>query len=74
MFRDYTIVLWLVKLGGLINLYFLLNTSRLLASGDADAYFVLPAQILFAVSALRTPMSSAGSCFIATSRNTKTKE
>jgi hypothetical protein len=52
MFRDYTIVLWLLKLGGLINLYFLVNT-RLLASGDADAYIVLPAQILFAVSAYR---------------------
>ena len=52
MFRDYTIVLWLLKLGGLLNLYFLVNT-RLLASGDADAYIVLPAQILFAVSAYR---------------------
>ena len=52
MFRDYTIVLWLLKLGSLINLYFLVNT-RLLASGDADAYIVLPAQILFAVSAYR---------------------
>ena len=52
MFRDYTIVLWLLKLGTLINLYFLVNTS-LLASGDADAYIVLPAQILFAVSAYR---------------------
>ena len=31
MFRDYTIVLWLLKLGGLINLYFLLNT-HLIAS------------------------------------------
>ncbi len=52
MFRDYTIVLWLLKLGSLINLYFLVNT-RLLASGDADAYIVVPAQILFAVSAYR---------------------
>lgn len=52
MFRDYTIVLWLLKLGSLINLYFLVNT-RPLASGDADAYIVLPAQILFAVSAYR---------------------
>ena len=50
--RDYTIVLWLLKLGGLINLYFLVNTRRL-ASGDADAYIVLPAQIFFAVSAYR---------------------
>ncbi len=52
MFRDYTIVLWLLKLGSLINLYFLVKT-RLLASGDADAYIVVPAQILFAVSAYR---------------------
>src|SRR5271165_3954535 len=52
MLRDYTIVLWLLKLGSLINLYFLVNT-RLLASGDADAYIVLPAQTLFAVSAYR---------------------
>jgi hypothetical protein len=52
MFRDYTIVLWLLKLGGLVNLYFLVS-ARLLASGDADAYVVIPAQILFAVSAYR---------------------
>jgi hypothetical protein len=52
MFRDYTIVLWLLKLGGLINLYFLVNTFLLPASG-AEAYIVLPAQILFAVSAYR---------------------
>ena len=52
MFRDYTVVLWLLKLGSLINLYFLVNAGPL-ASGDADAYIVLPAQILFAVSAYR---------------------
>ena len=52
MFRDYTIVLWLLKLGSVINLYFLVNT-RPLASGGADASIVLPAQILFAVSAYR---------------------
>ena len=52
MFRDYTIVLWLLKLGGLINLYFLVNTLLLPPAG-ADAYIVLPAQILFAVSAYR---------------------
>jgi hypothetical protein len=52
MFRDYTTVLWLLKLGSLINLYFLVNT-RLLASGDSDPYIVLPAQILSAVSAYR---------------------
>ena len=52
MFRDYTVVLWVLKLGSLINLYFLVST-RLLASGDPDTYIVLPAQILFAVSAYR---------------------
>jgi hypothetical protein len=52
VFQDYTIALWLLKLGGLINVYFLANTQRL-ASGDADVYIVLPAQILFAVSAYR---------------------
>ncbi len=52
MFRDYTIVLWLLKLGSVINLYFLVNT-RLLISRGADPYIVLPAQILFAVSAYR---------------------
>jgi hypothetical protein len=52
MLHDYTIALWLLKLGSLINLYFLVNT-RLLTSGDADPYIVLPAQILFAVSAYR---------------------
>jgi hypothetical protein len=51
MFRDYTIFLWLLKLGGLINLYFLMNTH--LFANDADAYIILPAQILFAVSAYR---------------------
>jgi hypothetical protein len=52
MSRDYTIVLWLLKLGGLINLYFLVNTL-LLSPAEANAYIVLPAQILFAVSAYR---------------------
>jgi hypothetical protein len=52
MFRDYTIVLWLLKLGGLINLYFLVNTF-LPPAADAGAYIVLPAQVLFAVSAYR---------------------
>ena len=52
MLRDYTIVLWLLKLGALINLYFLVNTLRL-PPAEADAYVVLPAQILFAVSAYR---------------------
>ncbi|MGO9607440.1 MAG: hypothetical protein ACLQAT_29265 [Candidatus Binataceae bacterium] len=52
MVRDYTIVLWLLKLGSLINLYFLVNTP-LPGSGGGDGYVVLPAQILFGVSAYR---------------------
>jgi hypothetical protein len=52
MFGDFTIVLWLLKLGGLINLYCLANTFRA-ASGEGHAYIVLPAQILFAVSTYR---------------------
>jgi hypothetical protein len=51
MSRDYTVFLWLLKLGFLINLYFIVETA-LLSSG-ADAYVVLPAQILFVVSAYR---------------------
>jgi len=50
--RDYTVVLWLLKLGSLINLYFLMNRPPL-AAVEADAYIVLPAQILFAVSGYR---------------------
>jgi hypothetical protein len=52
MLRDYTVALWLLKLGSVINLYFLLRTPAL-AAGNADAPIVLPAQILFAVSAYR---------------------
>lgn len=51
MVRDYTVFLHLLKFGSLINLYFIVETA-LLASG-ADAYIVLPAQILFVVSAYR---------------------
>jgi hypothetical protein len=50
--RDYTIFLWLLKLGSLINLYFLLKVHALGSSGAAPE-IVLPAQILFAVSAYR---------------------
>jgi hypothetical protein len=52
MFKDFTVFLWLLKLGALINLYFLANT-RALPSGATDAQIVIPAQILFAVSAYR---------------------
>jgi hypothetical protein len=52
MLADFTVILWLLKLGSLINLYFLARTW-MLASGGADTYVVVPAQILFAVSAYR---------------------
>jgi hypothetical protein len=48
MSRDYTLPLWLLKLGAPLNVYFLLNTP------DAgDPLIVAPARILFAVSAFR---------------------
>ncbi len=49
---DFAVLLWLLKLGALINLYFLANTLRL-PSAAADAHIIVPAQILFAVSAYR---------------------
>jgi hypothetical protein len=52
MFDDFTIFLWLLKLGALVNLHFLANTY-LLASITADAHVLVPARILFAVSAYR---------------------
>ncbi len=50
--RDYNTFLWLLKLGGLLNLYILMTTTRLPSAG-ADAYIILPSQIFFAVSAYR---------------------
>jgi len=50
MVRDYSVFLWLLKLGALVNLYFLLGT---LAIAGADPLVLVPAQILFAVSAYR---------------------
>ena len=48
MSRDYTVALWLLKLGAPLNLYFLLSTP------DAgDPFIVVPARILFVVSAFR---------------------
>ncbi len=44
--------LWLLKLGALANIYFLVNT-RGLAGALTHAPLILPAQILFAVSAYR---------------------
>jgi hypothetical protein len=52
MFNDFTILLWLLKLGAFINLYFLVNTF-VLSSTLADAHILIPARILFAVSAYR---------------------
>ena len=48
MTRDYTVPLWLLKLGAPLNLYFLLNTPD-----DGDPLIVWPARIFFAVSAFR---------------------
>lgn len=52
MFTDYTIFLWVFKLGALVNIYFLINTGGLVADATY-ASLVLPAQILLAVSAYR---------------------
>jgi hypothetical protein len=48
MSRDYTVPLWLLKLGAPLNLYFLLNTPD-----EGDLLIVAPARVLFAVSAFR---------------------
>jgi hypothetical protein len=49
---DLTIFLWLLKLGAFVNLYFLANT--LVSPGNAaDPHLLVPAQILFGVSAFR---------------------
>jgi len=52
MSRDYTVSLWLLKLGALVNFYFLAHTPALFAPG-VDPYLVLPAQIFFVVSLYR---------------------
>ncbi|MBW2314244.1 MAG: hypothetical protein JRH10_08640 [Deltaproteobacteria bacterium] len=51
LFSDFTVFLWLLKLGAVINLYFLANTLG--PASGADPHIVIPAQILFAVSAYR---------------------
>jgi hypothetical protein len=51
-FRDYTVFLWLLKLGALVNLYLLAYTPAPFAVG-VDPYLVLPAQIFFVVSFYR---------------------
>jgi hypothetical protein len=52
MVQDFTIFLWLLKLGAVVNLYFLFHTLVPPAS-TADPRLLVPAQILFAVSAFR---------------------
>src|SRR5262245_57355872 len=49
MSADFTIFLWLLKLGALANLYFLVSTTAI----NADTHIVVPAQLFFAVSAYR---------------------
>lgn len=52
MFKEFKNFLWLLKLGAVVNLYFLGRT--VFSPLDfADAHVVIPAQILFAVSAYR---------------------
>lgn len=52
MFNDFTILLWLLKIGTFINLYFLTNTY-IFPSITTDLHIIVPARILFAVSAYR---------------------
>jgi hypothetical protein len=52
MSKDFTIFLWLLKLGALANIYFFASTLAL-KSGATDPHIIIPAQILFAVSAYR---------------------
>jgi len=49
---DFTVFLWLLKLGAVANLYFLQKTASALAGG-VDEWLAVPAQIFFAVSAYR---------------------
>lgn len=52
MGTDFTIFLWGLKLGALINLYFLANTL-VLPTSTTNLHILVPAQVLFAVSAYR---------------------
>jgi len=52
MRNDFTVFLWLLKLGVFVNMYFLANTPALRA-GETDPHIVIPAQILFVVSGYR---------------------
>lgn len=49
---DYSLALWLLKLGSLANLYFIVNLLSP-AAGETDAWISVPALILFVVSAYR---------------------
>src|SRR5262245_36697901 len=52
MLQDFTLFLWLLKLGALGNLYFFANTLE--SPGyTADPHLLVPARILFAVCAFR---------------------
>src|SRR5262245_16469521 len=44
--QDFTIFLWLLKLGALVNLYFLAKTL-VPAASTTDPHLLVPAQILF---------------------------
>jgi hypothetical protein len=52
MLQDFTVFLWLLKLGALLNLHFFVNTL-VPPSSTADPQLLVPAQILFAVSGFR---------------------
>jgi len=52
MTKDFTLFLWLLKIGTLLNVFFFARTWRFL-EGEYDLSIVVPAQILFAVSAYR---------------------
>src|SRR5262245_22035733 len=49
MSGDYSTFLWLLKLGALVNFYFLVRTAAI----GADPFIVVPAQIFFLVNAYR---------------------
>lgn len=52
MIRDYTVPLWMIKLGALLNLGFILTTPYPFAAG-VDPWLVGSAQFIFAASAYR---------------------
>ena len=52
MFKDLKLFLWLLKLGALVNIYFLWHTF-IPPFVSLDPHVLIPARILFAVSAFR---------------------